>query len=93
MTVMKCTFVCGQVATSRDQQVSKLLDVLSRRPDRAFDRFINALVYTHQDDVALLLDGRNARQLIESRDQHVHITSQRSSQNDFYLCHNRSSNG
>jgi len=56
---------------TRDRQVSKLIDVLSRRSDVAFERFIRALVHTHQDDVAILLDPDTARDLIESRNSRL----------------------
>jgi len=54
---------------SHDRQVGKLIDVLSRRSDKAFEQFIRALVHTRQDDLALLLDANTAHHLIETRKQ------------------------
>ena len=54
---------------THDRQVSKLIDVLSRRSDKAFEQFVRALVHTHQDDLAILLDANTANPLIESRKQ------------------------
>lgn len=54
---------------SHDRQVGKLIDVLSRRSDKAFEQFVRALVYTHQDDLAVLLDPSTATSLIHTRQQ------------------------
>ena len=56
---------------TRDRQISKLIDVLSRRSDRAFERFVHALVHTRQDDLAILLDPSTAYHLIETRDSQL----------------------
>ena len=53
---------------TQDRQISKLIDVLSRRPDRAFEQFVHALVHTRQDDLAILLDPNTAYHFIETRD-------------------------
>jgi len=60
---------------THDRQVSKLIDVLSRRSDRAFERFVHALVHTHQDDVAVLLDPNTAHHLIETRNAQLQSNS------------------
>ena len=54
---------------SHDRQVGKLIDVLSRRSDKAFEQFVRALVYTYQDDLAVLLDHSTANNLIQTRQQ------------------------
>jgi hypothetical protein len=57
-----------QDCKTRDQQVGRLLDILSRRPDKSFNRFIYALVQTDQDPLANLLDPQTAQRMIIERD-------------------------
>jgi len=65
-----------QAVRSHDRQVGKLLDVLSRRSDKAFERFVHALVHTHQDDLAVILDPNTAKHLIETRNCQLQSDSQ-----------------
>ena len=61
---------------TRERQVSKLIDMLSRRSDVAFDRLVEALVHTHQDDLAVLLDCNNAQRFIDTRNRQLQQSSQ-----------------
>ena len=64
------------MVSTHDRQVSKLIDVLSRRSDEAFEQFIRALVHTHQDDLAILLDPSTARHFIETRNSDLQSNQQ-----------------
>ena len=44
-------------AATREQQVKTLIDVVSRRPDSAFDQLLSALRDTSQHEVAALISG------------------------------------
>ena len=44
-------------ATTQEQQVKTLLDIVSRRPDSAFDQLLNALRATDQHEVAAVVSG------------------------------------
>jgi len=61
---------------THDRQVGKLIDVLSRRSDVAFERFVRALVHTHQDDLAILLDPNTAHDLIQARNSQLQANQQ-----------------
>jgi len=67
-----------QQAKTHEQQVKTLTDIVSRRPDSAFDQLINALKATHQHEAASVVNGKsgdtaesNANELYETRHEHV----------------------
>ena len=49
--------------------MGKLLDLLVKRGPSAFEQFIQALVITDQDNIALMLDKDLALEYIENRDE------------------------
>jgi len=59
---------------TRQGKVSTLLDTITRRPDKAFDRFVYALVQTGNDHLAEVLDMSAAARHIESRHHVRHTT-------------------
>ena len=69
---------------THDRQVSKLIDVLSRRSDVAFERFVRALVHTHQDDLAILLDPNTAHHFIDIRNSQQQSNQQGTF--DYFSC-------
>ena len=42
----------------------------------AFERFVRALVHTHQDDLAILLDPNTAHDFIETRNSRLQSSQQ-----------------
>jgi len=46
-------------AATREQQVKTLLDVVSRRPDSAFDELLSALRDTHQNKAVVIIGGND----------------------------------
>lgn len=60
---------------TESKRVGVLLDTLMRRGNRAFDRFIYALVQTDQDSLALSLDKDRAHPYIETRNKARQLNS------------------
>lgn len=58
-----------QAERTESRKVGVLLDTLMRRGNRAFDRFIYALVQTDQDSLAISLDPDRAQPYIETRNK------------------------
>jgi len=47
-----------------EQQVKTLLNIVSRRPDSAFEQFLNALKDTAQHEVAAIISGESEQQVL-----------------------------
>jgi len=58
-----------QLQRTTKEKVGKLLDTLIRRPGRAFDAFVYALVMTEQEHAAEVLDRSRTRELVRQRDE------------------------
>jgi len=56
-----------QAGQTRENQVSKLLDLMNSRSDQHFKSFVNALVTCDQDEFAVMLDKDVALRRIHAR--------------------------
>ena len=59
--------VCDQAKSTSSSQISRLLDIIPKRGNCGFETFLKAMVDTHQESLALLLDEVFASDLIEAR--------------------------
>ena len=64
----KIVFLFQQAEKTSGSKAGKLIDIIMKRGDKAFERLIYALIESDQDQIALELDQDSASRFIRARD-------------------------